>query len=294
MVLADAVRQSIRKDSARALARKKGFAWALGFDTLFKFKGFAGEQREHVTDMLQNSRVYFASPEQFNDPYDVSPVIQLAGDPADPAYLAELEAAELSMMKARGLGDQEIEDFRRTHGAPIDQLANEAGAAVRKELRNSVRVLCLSTEQCHPLQWSHYADHHRGVCLHFRCAAGTGIGLARQVVYQQERTPIYLPLERQSTDEVMARMVLVKADFWQYEREFRIIASQGVDSGVTLANNFMSFDPNILVGITVGMRMDAETRRELLALVDAHRPGLPVWEAFENPDRFWMQVRPLR
>jgi hypothetical protein len=59
------------------LPKRMGFAWALGHSTLYKFKGFTGDQRAHVADMLERSRLYFSVPDQFNDPFDVAPVLAL-------------------------------------------------------------------------------------------------------------------------------------------------------------------------------------------------------------------------
>lgn len=194
--------------------KRLGFAWAFGIDTLYKFKGFQGDQRNHVLDMLENSRVYFSAPHQFNDPYDVAPVLRLAGDPNDPRFFEELQAQEREALIADGMSDADIDAYKKTHGVTIDRLADGAQIDLRQKLLAGARIFCLTAECCHPLQWTHYADQHRGVCLHFRCAAGSPLGQARAVKYRKERVPILIPLDRQSDDEITERMALTKADFW--------------------------------------------------------------------------------
>lgn len=282
---------SARRDD---LARRMGFAWALGIDKLYKFKGFTGDQRDHVTDLLEHSRLYFSVPDQFNDPYDVAPVIALGGDPKDPAFLAELEAKELASLKRRGLNDAQIEAYRKASGTDTSQLSAGARDDLRLKMRRDTRIFCMSAEQCHPLQWSHYADRHRGLCLHFRCAAGEPLGLARRVAYRTDREPILLPLERQSPDEIVERLILVKADFWSYEHEYRIVGDVGVDWGATLNGRYLDIDRDVLTGVTIGMWMPEPDQTALFALIDKYHPGLPVWKAVEDFDRFWIKIERLR
>ncbi len=287
------VRGAVERALARSkdeLPRKLGFAWALGFGTLYKFMSFTqGELRDRAVDVIRNSRIFCPTPDLFNDPYDVSPVIKHGGDPADPAYVAELEHHERLAMKRRGMSDAQIEEFRAANGIDVQRLADEARDDLRQKIRGDARILCLTAEQSHPLQWAHYADKHKGLCLHLRCRAGTKIGLARQVRYQRDRLPIMIPLNRQKEDDLFDRLVMVKADFWSYEKEFRIIAHNP-----DLQGPFLPFDREDLIGVTMGMCMRDQDRADLLAILDQHRPDLPVWMAVEDYDRFWMKIERVR
>ena len=57
-----------RRQELRADAAKLRLAWAEGHEKLFKFKSMSGPSRDQALDIITNSRVYFSSPEQFNDP----------------------------------------------------------------------------------------------------------------------------------------------------------------------------------------------------------------------------------
>jgi hypothetical protein len=289
----EAVREALNQAS-REHARRMGLAPERGITTLYKFKGFRGAQREHVQDMLARGRVYFSSPDEFNDPYDVAPVIALGGNPNDPNFLQELEARENAKLKAIGQTDEQIRRYREANGVAVDRLAAEARDDIRQKLLRTTRIFCLSAERCHPLQWSHYGDQHRGVCFHFRCGVGNVIGLARKVEYRRERAPILIPLDRQSTDEIMRKLVLVKADFWSYEQEFRVIADTESDWGGELEESFLQLQQEDLIGLTIGMRMPNLDRTTLLEMLDRYRPELPVWECVEDHERFWMNCNRVR
>jgi hypothetical protein len=88
-----------------------------------------------------------------------------------------------------------------------------------------------------------------------------------------------LPLERQTSDEIMERLVLVKADFWKYEEEYRIVGDDSIDWGAKLEGRYLAVELDLLTGVTISMRMPATDEADLLAVIDAHRPGLPVWKA---------------
>lgn len=289
----EAVRNAFRQAS-REHAQRMCLAPEWGIATLYKFKGFQGTQREHVEDILARGRVYFSRPDQFNDPYDVAPVIALAGDPNDPKFLRELEEREHAKLRATGYTEDQIRRYREANGVAVDRLAAEARDDIRRKLLQTTRIFCLSAEQCHPLQWSHYGEQHCGVCFHLRCGEDNLIGLARKVEYRRDREPILIPLNRQSTDEIMRRLVLVKADFWSYEQEFRIIADTESDWGGKLEGSFVQLERGDLIGVTIGLRMSEADRTKLLEMVDRYQPDLPVWECLEDHERFWMKANRVR
>jgi hypothetical protein len=85
-----------------------GFAWASKIGTLYKFRSFQDASREYVREILLESKIYFSHPDQFNDPFDVAPVLKHAGNLTDPAYLKELENTEQAAHRAAGLTDEQI------------------------------------------------------------------------------------------------------------------------------------------------------------------------------------------
>jgi hypothetical protein len=103
-----------------------------------------------------------------------------------PCEQTQEELAQRSFQNA-GLNDEQIAELRRAEGVTAERLPELAGADLRKRLRNDVRILCLSANQRHPLQWAHYANGHQGVCVHFRSDAGTWVGGARKVKYRPDR-----------------------------------------------------------------------------------------------------------
>jgi len=235
--------------------------------------------------------LYFSHADQFNDPFDCAPVCTLAKHIDDPEFVAELQADEARMIAESGLSEAEVAALRKSEGVPVEKMAAAVTANIRSLLRDDTRVFCLSQRQDHPLLWSHYADSHRGICVHFRCKYGSLFGLARAVEYKRERLPILIPLKYNiSDDDIADAMVRNKADFWGYEHEFRIIAHNAADWGYTLDGRYCSFDGRLLVGITLGSKISAEHRAMVKGWAGGRAPPIPVYQAAESGDTYSIDI----
>lgn len=220
MVLREAIHLELEKTRNEAQAKNLHLAWALGHKTLYKFKGFAGDQRAHVIDILENSRIYFSTADQFNDPFDVAPVVRLAGDPNDSEVIRALEVERFRILKHRGWDDARITAETEKSGTDAASLPRMVMQQVREWLRSDNRFVCLTAEQNHPLQWAHYADHHRGLCLHFSIGQESVFQYAEKVRYRTNRVPLLIPISAQTNDELYERMALSRLSFGDMKRSF--------------------------------------------------------------------------
>jgi Protein of unknown function (DUF2971) len=289
-------RRSIQSEAQRAaLAQAKHyrFPWAFKIATLYKFRSFQDASREYVEQILLQSKIYFSHPDDFNDPFDVAPYLKHGGDPNDPAYRSEVAAAELASHRAAGRTYEEIQELRRSEGVTLEQLPEQAGANMRSALRDAKRILCLTADRSHPLQWAHYANKHQGVCIHFRCDPGSWCGGARKVQYRKDRLPILIPLNRQSDDELVDHLVFTKANFWRYENEYRVLADHGNDdsSPIRLRGNFGYFAASDITGITIGARMSEPDRQSLRSILSRRRQAVDVWECDPDEQTFSLNIR---
>ena len=285
-----------KREELRAGAEKLQFAWIKGHEKLYKFKSMSGESRDHVLDIIIHSRIYFSSPKEFNDPLDCAPICSLAR-PLTDEFICELLDDETDLAREAAKSAEEVEALPRAEGVPPDRIAAAVTDRIRAELVNNARVFCLSASEVHPLLWSHYADSHRGICLHFRASPGSLFGLARAVDYRGERPSILIPLKyNKSEDEITDAMVRVKGDFWGYEDEYRIIGNEGADVewGATVVDRLCPFPPEFLCGITLGMNTSPQDRKDLMMLAAEHYPEMAVYQAAEATDRFGVDIFRIR
>lgn len=102
-------------------------------------------------------------------------------------------------------------------------LSNPAARAQMADWRSSIEpvgIISLTERPDDMLMWAHYATSHQGYCLELD-AAILPFALACRVRYAGQR-PSYRLFEPNRID-IIQRTLLHKADFWQYEREWRLI-----------------------------------------------------------------------
>ena len=75
---------------------------------------------------------------------------------------------------------------------------------------------CFSKNLENPVQWAHYADNHRGVCLKFEIKDN----LLQEITYLDEPKKISSKNENWKTE--IGSMTLYKYKGWAYEEELRI------------------------------------------------------------------------
>jgi hypothetical protein len=116
------------------------------------------------------------------------------------------------------------------------------------KFRRDLRIFCMSATFEHPLLWSHYASSHTGVCLHIWVEHRSVFGLARGADYSKPRPPVLIPIPYNASERAVGRaMSLIKADFWCYESEYRILGHATADWGMHLKciNHLASAKPRI-------------------------------------------------
>ena len=82
-------------------------------------------------------------------------------------------------------------------------------------------LLCFSKSWRNPVQWSHYADRHRGLCLGFEVDAGN----VKAVEYVSNRLPFDRGLvlgNQQAGESYLEAVLSTKFSHWRYEQEIRM------------------------------------------------------------------------
>ena len=106
--------------------------------------------------------------------------------------------------------------------ARADGTRERAALRATKEAQNKTTgLLCFSQSWQNPVQWSHYADRHRGLCLGFEVSDAD----AKPVAYR--KAPLHFDLTRYQRDDhykqdFADRMVSSKFSDWSYEQEVRL------------------------------------------------------------------------
>ena len=94
--------------------------------------------------------------------------------------------------------------------------------ALKRGLSEYMGLLCFSENWSSPVQWSHYAESHCGVCLGFDVDRGAGL---RKVRYVGERISPNLRAMKVMGEAAVAHMLdllTLKFEHWSYEQERRL------------------------------------------------------------------------
>lgn len=107
------------------------------------------ELDKYTLDILMNDRIFFSKVNNFNDPYDFLPTINL-----DPEIIERfcnevlpVEVGERFKQAIALTSEKEI----------IKQLV--------EGLRDNLAVFCATRDHKNFLMWSHYGDNHKGICI---------------------------------------------------------------------------------------------------------------------------------
>jgi hypothetical protein len=94
---------------------------------------------------------------------------------------------------------------------------------VKNVLASDTGIVCFSQDWRNPVQWSHYADRHNGLCLGFDIANH----LLGQVNYVSRRLdPDWNTISRnhEKSLELLQKVLVTKFSHWRYEREYRLFS----------------------------------------------------------------------
>lgn len=159
---------------------------------------------------------------------------------------------------------------------------------VKHSLSEYMGLLCFSENWHNPVQWSHYAESHQGVCLGFDVALSTEM---RKVRYVRSRIRPNLRAMRAMGPEAVAHMLdllTLKFEHWQYEQEHRLFVRLD-DKDEETGLYFYDFGPGIEVKLRqvivgaqshISAEQVAEALGDLAPKVDACKARL-AFKSFE-------------
>ncbi len=116
-------------------------------------------------------------------------------------------------------------------------------------------LLCFSARWSNPVQWSHYADRHRGICLGFEVRSDLLIPIkykAKRLAREAEQ----LLSEGIIDESIMIRFLSTKYVHWKYESEFRCFVALN-DKDPENGLHFADFSDDLrLTHVIVGAKCD--------------------------------------
>lgn len=252
---------------------------------------------EYFADLLGMKRIHFSNPEKFNDPLDSSACIDIT-QADNPDYRAAV--VDIFRQWQLPMPDERRKYYEHLLKSSRDYFVDEIAATFRELVLTSTvehwRTYCLTKRSDVGLMWSHYADHHRGICLEFD-ARQSSFQIAAKVEYM-ERPPSINLLDRSSWFDTALKTLTTKSWDWCYEEEFRILARNIPDMTGSpipiVADDFLAFEPHALTGIIMGSRADEEAITKIISQHAELASTLVVKKVTQLPHRYMLSIQEWR
>lgn len=130
-----------------------------------------------------------------------------------------------------------------------DKVVRQSVKFEKSKISKENGLLCFSEDKYNPVQWAHYADNHKGVCLGFEIDEKK----LRKVKYVSER----LVKETLDQPDCNEKLLTTKFSHWSYEQERRLIIKLTNHSMGSQGLRFKEFDGDMsLKEVYIGCKSD--------------------------------------
>jgi len=202
---------------------------------------------EYLDDILINNRLWFSSPIDFNDPFDCNIDMETTSSP-------ERIKQYISTNAPKGTSQEKIDvTIKKILDDPniLKELINSKS----REILSKKGVVCFSKANDSLLEWAHYSDSHRGVCLTFDVMGDLTFFVTPLNVLYQKEYPIYNYLDE--PNNLATKLIRTKFIDWRYEKEVRIIKNN---------NGYYTFDQKCITEIIFGWKTPHEQIARIIEL----------------------------
>ena len=227
---------------------------------LYRYRSMAAT---NLGRMFTHCEVYFASPTQFNDPFDCNPPFSITDYSKDDlrehierALRSRCEGMRASQLKA--IVKKNVSRILKNKSFESD--IAKPFVKVCPEVNSGLGVLCLSEVPDDILMWSHYANGHQGIVLQFDKSgllSERDFEYCKKVDYKNNILTLK-DINRNDPDELARLVLLKKTKRWGYEREWRIIVDPSRRRDVLNCRIF-TFSKEALTGVIFGCKMTPTT-----------------------------------
>ena len=243
--------------------------------------------------------LYFASPTQFNDPFDCNP--PFSNDYSVDELRCHFRKAIPATVSKFGvkLRNAELEAMTEKRVASIQQNGSFESDIAEPFIRtclgenSKLGVLCLSEEPNDILMWSHYADGHQGIVLQFDKSElnKSGFNYCEKVDYENNIITLKdMNINTTNSLKLAELILLKKAGRWKYEEEWRIIVDPSLN-GIPGCRIY-KFPKEALTGVIFGCKMAPEDKYAVHMWLKAGNHEARIYQAIRESSSYSLKIDP--
>ncbi|MGE6300594.1 DUF2971 domain-containing protein [Serratia liquefaciens] len=222
------------------------------------------ELDKYTLDILMNDRIFFSKAENFNDPYDFLPTVNLTPEKIE-RYCNEALPVEVR------------EGFKK---AIVSTSEQEVEKVFVENFRDNFAIFCATRDHKNFLMWSHYGDNHKGICIALKTYKNTENNEALHVETDQFKkvrnrsNETYFPLFPVQysnmrppqfdflgnvIDKKVPDFILTKSEVWKYEDEVRaVMLISNTDT------QLVKLKKNQIAEVFIGSQVPQEIKNKLI------------------------------
>jgi Protein of unknown function (DUF2971) len=255
-------------------------------DILYKYRDWRNSYNKKV---LTDNELYFATPREFNDPFDCAIPFQY-----DESDLTEENIFKKCLLLARHANPKldesklhQIAFESQRQGLIFDEHHVESQDKLRKEHFNrDFGILSLTMKRDNFLMWSHYSNSHSGFCVGFnsRRLFDQSGGQLGPVFYKEEFPKFGL---FDNGTEHFIKYAYHKSKIWEYEAEYRLLRPIKTGKIVKVTNDTID-------EIILGNKMKFDDKQEILKLAATKFPNARVFDSTTHKKKYEIVIERIR
>jgi hypothetical protein len=242
-------------------------------EILWKYR----EWNEYAERMIEDSEVYFSTLEKLNDPLDCHWNEILPTDRMERfSFIKELCNQTFPDEHCSVRGERIAILIRQL----IDATKDSPSGLVRTMSAYSEGVFCASEINNNFLMWSHYADHHKGICVGIRPDRFDKRFLKCR--YFDDAPVVSAWGYVRNKRDAFVDAVRCKSSCWAYELEWRTASKHGAVQY-----------PGCVDSVVLGVRVSDTVRAEVLEAVERAKYPIRVLQAKLHPTKYELLIANL-
>lgn len=241
---------------------------------------------------IENNEFYFASPADFNDPFDCKNLFTFHGaSDADwriflknlliykQPHLTELqqkEAVEKVIMSGEHRSREKLTEQGDLWGSILENESNKLG------------IVCLSEKPDDILMWSHYGCNHKGFSLQFDGEILANSFYCCRVRYRKEY-PTFHEFVRSNLDEIARTFLFTKSNHWKYEKEVRLMVNAETPDGKALSR-IIKYPSHSLTGIIFGCQTSDPDKQRIIDALCKNGTNVPTYQCEKSRSSYSVKI----
>lgn len=224
--------------------------------------------------VLEESKIWFGSPEKFNDPFDS----QLVPDTTNSKKEIDKYLAENTVK------------FNRASRKEMSKKLNKSPELWRKTITESLQKISLNsgiTSFCgsndNILMWAHYSDSHKGICMKFDLSLSPETFVFPIKINYTDKYPKFNYLK--NTEDIIEFLFQTKAMCWEYEQELRVVKPK---------LGKYPFSKKSLVGVTFGCKTEKKDIERYTKILHDKKYSVDIFQTHPSDKEFKLELKKLQ